>query len=27
MGFCLSCHRRQDPEKVKRLETCSTCHQ
>ena len=27
MGFCLSCHRQQAPEKVKRLETCSTCHQ
>jgi hypothetical protein len=27
MGFCLNCHRQQEPEKVKRLETCSTCHQ
>jgi hypothetical protein len=27
MGFCLGCHRDQAPEKVKRLETCSTCHQ
>lgn len=26
MGFCLGCHRQQEPEKVKRLETCSTCH-
>jgi hypothetical protein len=27
MGFCLTCHRAQAPEKVKRLEACSTCHQ
>ena len=27
MGYCLGCHRDQSPEKVKRLETCSTCHQ
>jgi hypothetical protein len=27
MGFCLGCHRNQAPEKVKRLEACSTCHQ
>jgi len=26
MGFCLSCHRQQDPEKVKRLIDCQTCH-
>lgn len=27
MGYCLGCHREQAPEKVKQLETCSTCHQ
>ncbi|MCP4542683.1 MAG: cytochrome c3 family protein [Chloroflexi bacterium] len=27
MGFCLNCHRQQSPEKVTRLESCSTCHQ
>jgi hypothetical protein len=27
MGFCLGCHRDQTPDKVKRLESCSTCHQ
>ena len=27
MGFCLHCHRQQSPEKVTRLESCSTCHQ
>jgi hypothetical protein len=26
MGFCLSCHRKQAPEKVARLIDCSTCH-
>jgi len=26
MGFCLRCHRQQDPDKVGRLESCSTCH-
>ncbi|NLE77093.1 MAG: cytochrome c3 family protein [Chloroflexi bacterium] len=26
MGFCLSCHRQQAPEKVVRLESCATCH-
>jgi hypothetical protein len=26
MGFCLDCHRKQSPEKVKRLIDCSTCH-
>lgn len=27
MGFCLDCHRRQDPEKQVRLMSCATCHQ
>jgi hypothetical protein len=27
MGYCLRCHRDQAPEKIKRLETCTTCHQ
>jgi hypothetical protein len=26
MGFCLSCHHKQAPEKVARLIDCSTCH-
>lgn len=26
MGFCLSCHRQQAPEKVQRLIDCATCH-
>ena len=26
MGFCLDCHRKQAPEKVKQLTDCSTCH-
>jgi hypothetical protein len=26
MGFCLECHNKQSPEKVKQLTDCSTCH-
>ena len=26
MGFCLNCHQKQAPEKVKRLIDCATCH-
>jgi hypothetical protein len=26
MGFCLHCHRQQEPEKVERLISCATCH-
>lgn len=26
MGWCLSCHRQQAPEKVARLIDCATCH-
>lgn len=26
MGFCLSCHNKQTPEKVKVLIDCATCH-
>jgi hypothetical protein len=26
MGFCLPCHRQQEPEKVERLISCATCH-
>lgn len=26
MGFCLSCHRQQAPEKQQRLIDCATCH-
>ena len=26
MGFCLSCHRKQDPAVVARLVDCATCH-
>jgi hypothetical protein len=26
MGFCLTCHRQQAPEKVKKLIDCATCH-
>jgi len=26
MGFCLSCHRQQAPEKVAKLVDCATCH-
>ncbi len=27
MGFCLSCHRQQSPDKFTRLVDCKTCHQ
>jgi hypothetical protein len=27
MGFCLQCHRQQEPEKMVRLVSCATCHQ
>ena len=26
MGFCVDCHKRQDPEEVPRLLECVTCH-
>jgi hypothetical protein len=26
MGFCLDCHRQQEPEEVERLVQCATCH-
>lgn len=26
MGFCLHCHRQQEPDKIQRLESCATCH-
>lgn len=26
MGWCLSCHQKQDPSKWTRLSDCSTCH-
>lgn len=26
MGFCLNCHRQQEPEKLARLTSCDTCH-
>jgi len=26
MGWCLSCHKKQAPEKVEKLTDCATCH-